>query len=286
MGSLMAAQLWREGLEVQLLYRQGRQLPEGPLILQADGEKQCLDIGRASVGACGDIHRLLLCTKANQAIEALESVRPRLAERAIVILLHNGMGTLEPAQALLGEHRVLAGVTTQGAFWNAQGELVHAGHGSTHIGQPGTVLAPGWFEAFSRALPGAQWDPEIIHSLWRKLLINCAINPLTALHNCRNGELTLNHRERLDALCVELASVAEALGYSQLARDLHDDVFRVCSATASNHSSMLSDIRAARPSEIEAITGYLCRRCEALGVNCPLNLELLQAIRKLENCQA
>ena len=52
---------------------------------------------------------------------------------------------------------------------------------------------------------------DILSRLWRKLALNCAINPLTVLHDCRNGGLSEHHCE-VATLCAELAELRGARG--------------------------------------------------------------------------
>lgn len=283
-GSLLACHLYRCGVGAELLYRNRERLDaRGPsLRLAENGSRQGLDIRRGLVGDPGQISGLILCTKAHQALDALHQVQGRLADRCPVILLHNGMGIREQAETFLQPAQLFCGVTTEAAYWNEDGELVYAGRGQTQLGQLGNALAPDWFAALSRALPDTSWYAEIEHSQWRKLLVNCAINPLTAIHGCRNGELPALFSGELDVVIAELAVVAAGLGYGDLADGLRERVLKVCADTAANHSSMLRDIRAHRPGEIEFITGHLCRRATALGIPCPVNASLLQRVRQLE----
>ena len=63
------------------------------------------------------------------------------------------------------------------------------------------------WEAWRRLPLDCRWEARIDEFLWRKLAVNCAVNPLTARHGCLNGELlerTALTRE-LELVCVEPA---------------------------------------------------------------------------------
>jgi 2-dehydropantoate 2-reductase len=56
---------------------------------------------------------------------------------------------------------------------------------------------------------------------WQKLAINCAINPLTALHKLKNGELAgPRFADALQQVCVEVADVMSAQGIVTTAEEL------------------------------------------------------------------
>ena len=74
-----------------------------------------------------------------------------------------------------------------------------------------------------------QWTDDISAKLWRKLALNCAINPLTVLHDCRNGGLR-DYPSEVASLCAELITLLQACGQAAAAEHLHEDVLRVIDA--------------------------------------------------------
>lgn len=112
------------------------------------------------------------------------------------------------------------------------------------------------------------WHDTIRPQLWRKLAVNCVINPLTALWNCPNGELK-NHPQEIATLCAEVASVIEREGLHTSAEDLRYYVEQVIESTAENISSMLQDIRALRHTEIDYITAICLNAPAPTALPCP-----------------
>ena len=97
--------------------------------------------------------------------------------------------------------------------------------------------------------------------LVEKVAINCCINPLTALHRVKNGELlTRPYRDEADAVIDEVSSVLKDLGYDALSIVLSHKVHEVMSDTANNRSSMLNDVLAGQRTEADAIIGWLLRK--------------------------
>ena len=290
-GSLLACRLQKAGLDVHLLRRAGSELSaQSSLVLEEDHREQQLHFAQHPVAAIapGGVKRLLICTKAYDVKPAFVDVLPGLAEDAVVLLLHNGMGTLAEIQPLAPQLQIAAGTTTEGAYWKSPGILAGSGRGETRIGLPGSPEIVAGFTPLLETDTGFLWEADIEQSLWRKLLINCAINPLTALHGCVNGELLHNPElaAELHALCSELTPVAQALGYQQLASRLEQEVRSVAKATGHNRSSMLQDHQAGRPTEIDYITGYLLQQVHRLGLDCPINERLLAELKPLTGGEA
>jgi len=229
------------------------------------------------------ISHLLITTKAYDATAAIASIAHRLDDNSHVVLLVNGMGLLEELAKQYPHWNFYAGTTTEGAFRKSPRHIVHAGTGLTKFGQSGRVDPPQWFSDFSQLPIRIVWEPKIDAAAWQKLAVNCAINPLTAIHCCLNGELEKQSllAAELKLLCEEIAAVALAANQGELAADLHWQVNRVVKDTAANRSSMLQDIQAGRQTEIEYITGYLVRTAQELLVPTPLNRDLLQKIRTM-----
>jgi 2-dehydropantoate 2-reductase len=233
------------------------------------------------------IARLLACTKAPDLLPALEHIAPRIADGAAVVLLQNGMGFHAAVTSLLPRARIFCALSTEGAYREGSLHVRHAGSGETLLGALAGSANSGATELadeLGRGFLPVRAVEDIIPALWAKLAVNCAINPLTALHGCSNGELLDRPvlRREFDALCAEITSVLAGLGHPQLAATVAADAARVARATAANRSSMRQDLEAGRRSEIGFITGFLCQQAQSSGLHCPLNEALLAAVRQRE----
>lgn len=292
-GALFAERLSDAGLDCCLLLRDQAQLlalqrlgarlqihrPEGQrhLSLQAEAVLQPPDSPPAS-----KITHLLVTTKAYDSLPALLSLLPRLAEDAQVVLLQNGLGHQQQVAERLAPRPVWAAITTCGAYRNGPFEITPAGAGQTTLGRidsTGADLPDGW----DRLGTDIHSHPRILQPLWQKLAINAAINPLTALYGCRNGELLTqpDYRQQLSALCTEIELIAAARQQPLFEQPLLEAVSAVAEATAANFSSMLQDVRAGRRTEIDQITGFLCAEAGAVNLQAPLNSALLKQIQRL-----
>jgi 2-dehydropantoate 2-reductase len=234
--------------------------------------------------------RLLVATKANQTMDALARVLPRDSS-ATVAILQNGMGVADEIAPAYARARLFLLVTTAGAWRDAPFTVHRAGIGHTLVG---TYPARDDDETAAlvrsldvAGLPTAPSD-DIHAAQWRKLAVNCVINPLTALHGLRNGEVPADARTRdlIAPLCEEIARVATAEGVATTAQELRATVDEVCRVTADNRNSMAQDLRAGRATEIDYLNGYLLRRARVHAIACPVNQSIYDGIRRRERAGA
>lgn len=283
-GCLFASALHRVGVPTTLLLRINTGQASATVRVDRDGSQLAQQLPVSTPTETGSISHLLVTTKAYDVREAVLGVAHRLEPDCQLLLLSNGMGFADELHAHLPQPAFYYGTTTEGAYRIAGQHICHAGSGLTRIGQPGTAEPPPWFSQWEQAVPASRWDRNINQALWLKLAINCAINPLTALHGCSNGELA--QRPELAAqvtlVCDEIMRVSEAAGYFAATRDLHQQVAQVIADTAQNRSSMLQDVLAGRRTEIDFITGYLLAVARSHAIAAPHNEALYRRIAQLD----
>ena len=224
--------------------------------------------------------------KAYQIIPAIKQLKDMITHRHTVILLHNGMGTLTDAQALLEGIPLLAATTSYGALKISADTVKATGTGHTHCGWVNNPLADNGEDVrdfLSALLPPCQWHHDINKPLWNKLAINAVINPLTAIHDIPNGELAHRRFEgEISQLCSETAAVMSACGYSTSGEALVSQCYQVINGTAANFSSMHQDVKHLRRTEIDFISGYLVAQGHKLGLSVPRHQAMLDSIKAME----
>lgn len=219
------------------------------------------------------------------AYKAARIVRPE----GVVISLQNGLGNLSVLAEAVGQQRVAAGVTSQGAYLLAPGILQHAGQGPTYLGS--TPVLAQKLERVADLLSQSGLETTLVDNidglLWGKLVVNAAINPLTALLNIPNGQLldTAARRQLVASAAHEVARVAAAQGIVLPFTDAAEQAFQVCRATAANHSSMLQDIQRGALTEIDAISGAVVRFGRQMGLPTPVNEMLFTLVKTKEQGQ-
>lgn len=230
------------------------------------------------------IEYLLVPLKSYDVLPFLTDVKDKLTSKAQVVLCHNGMGTIEQARELLPDDCNLYFCTSSHGVYKQARQAVYAGAGESLwqlVKQGNDNLLT--TEQVAALLPQAKQTHALALLLWQKLIINCAINPLTAIYQVKNGQLAqAQFACQIQQVVKEAVKVA-ALCQVEIAEDaMLDKVYQVINNTAANTSSMLQDINAGNATEIGFITGYLVNQAKQHKLQVPQNQELLTAIKRLE----
>lgn len=224
---------------------------------------------------------ILLAVKQNALHTELPAVLGPLAPLSPRLLcLQNGSGHMEMLRALLPEAGLYAAVTTEAAKYTDYAQIMHTGSGSTGIGAwPGNARmeeAKADAAALAKILESAGFavhvSNEVTTLLYRKLLINAVINPLTAIWRVTNGELTATAARLavMEALYRETVTVYADNGIS-CGPGMWDTVLQVCRDTSANISSMLADVQAGRTTEIRWINGAVAEMAARSGSDATWN---------------
>ncbi len=125
-------------------------------------------------------------------------------------------------------------------------------------------------------------SPEILPSIWEKLLLNLAINPISAICGVRNGVLLSSPLNELAiSVMMEGATVAELEGIHIDFEKLQNSLNEVLASTAENRCSMLQDVMNGIPTEVDWICGAIVERAEIHGVPVPRTQTLWDLVRGL-----
>lgn len=232
---------------------------------------------------------VLLCVKSYDVLNSLEFCKSILSKNTLLIFMQNGISHLD-LHDYIPETAAAFGTTTEGATLLGTGQVRHAGCGVTYLGflepppdEQAARLLQNTHDVFSAGGLLVRLTNKILARLWAKLFVNAGINALTAILDCKNGELlTLPGVEkRMKTAVHEAMQIAEKKNIPIL-DDPYQTTRIVCQKTAKNVSSMLQDVRKKRRTEIDAINGAVVALGQITGINTPENSLLCNQIKELE----
>jgi 2-dehydropantoate 2-reductase len=125
---------------------------------------------------------------------------------------------------------------------------------------------------------------DLAPDLWIKLVMNCAFNAVSALGGVQYGAIAADDaaRETVTRAVEEAQAVAAAAGVRLPEADLVPAAWKLAAAMPQATSSTAQDLARGRPTEIDALNGYVARRGKELGVPTPVNQALCALVHLRE----
>jgi 2-dehydropantoate 2-reductase len=229
----------------------------------------------------------ILATKCLHTRAAIEQTAHIFGSTAAVCSVQNGLGNEE----IIAQHvpHVIRGATTMAAHLIAPGHAGFEFYSQLWIGPFEPTGTPfEWVEQLAQLInrSGLRVVPlrDARGAQWTKLIFNSAVNPVGALARLHHGAATRfpPTGALYEALLQEGESVAQALGIS-LHGDARQMIAEGACAPGKRNVSMLLDILAQRPTEVDFINGAIADCGEKLGVPVPLNRAIWQLVKGLEH---
>jgi 2-dehydropantoate 2-reductase len=280
-GTLLASRFLSRGSDVRVVTRSGGSRHDA---LKRDHPTIRIGSDFSILDGAGLV---FLCVKAYHTKDVARSLVAHRLRDASVCSLQNGWGNMEILDDALPRIPLLAGATSLGAYLDDLG-LLHTAERGTTIVAPWRTRDQTAAERAAEALRGtgllAEARPDARQVLWRKLVLNSAVNPVTAIAHCANGAVL--HEPALFEIARSAALEAEQVG--QVRRivdgefDPEEALRAILRETAGNLSSMREDLSRGRRTEIEEITGAIVRLAEEASVPAPVQGALLTLVRAAE----
>lgn len=236
---------------------------------------------------------LLLTKQRHINQELVQALEPLIGQNTQILCFQNGVGHLEFLGKAFPSTPIYAAITTEGAKRLDSYHVIRSGKGLTSVGiaENGGEwadlslknAAEKLIDTFGIAGFCTLLSKDIDREIYRKLLINSVINPLTAMWRIPNGELlaTEARRAMVKLICEEALAIYAAKSIF-FEGDAYDVVAEVCRSTASNMSSMLKDVIQGMPTEIDYINGRLVEMAKLTGVPAPGHEMIWRLVRGLQ----
>jgi 2-dehydropantoate 2-reductase len=247
---------------------------------------------------------VLLAVKANRTAECVSMLLPHISDHTTIVSLQNGVNE-DLIARLVGPERAVGAVVDFAAELLGPGRA--RGHGLDYgilIGELDGAISPRVRELAELLDPAIPIQPteDIWGALWSKLIVNVQLNPLCALSGLPTDQLAADPplRRLSLALAIEAVRVATRLGValdpSFLDGELEAYLDGAAEAGAmsdlernfldrwsgeSFRPSMLQDVEKGRPTEIEALNGYVVQKGRSAGVPVPVNEAVVELVKGL-----
>jgi 2-dehydropantoate 2-reductase len=207
-----------------------------------------------------------------------------IGEDVVLISLQNGMDNEKIFLDIMPSNPIMGGYTCHGVIHDLPGHIIHSGEGFTVIGSFENI-SPERVTEFGECLESIGITPTVKDNIrkwiFKKVITNAAINPLTAILDIPNGEL-LKHAETeelMKQVVAEGVGIAKEMDMDINAITVLEMVKDVARRTRENISSMLQDIRKGNRTEIDCINGSIVKLAREFGREAPVNETLTRLVK-------
>ncbi len=293
-GSILAAKFVEAGHSVTLVARPDHAavIRANGLRVEGNGEQTYRVDTVAMLPAPTTADATILAVKTFDLAAAASGVGRVLRPPSPILLPQNGLGVERAA-----EEALTADGWTDSAAWLVRAvngiPATWVAPGIVRLGGSGEILLPDPAEAgparahverFEELLRSSGIPVRVVRrfarELWRKAIVNAAINPVTAVRGIPNGRLLEEPwRSESVRLLREAERAAATAGINISDAEADADFERVVRATALNRSSMLQDLDLGRPTEIDAISGEILRTAESYGLDLPATRAIVEEVK-------
>jgi 2-dehydropantoate 2-reductase len=237
----------------------------------------------------GEAGLIVLFTKTFHTDAALSGIAAMVGPETYVLTLQNGLGNDEAVARHVAPERVIVGISTLPSDLVAPGKVRSHGEGGSKI-YPAfggdTAFAQRVAEMLSTGGLPTALEPDIQAAIWSKAIFNAAMNTLCALTRRTPGFLGAHEEAKalIRVVVLEGVAAANAGGVAIEAQPILDLTRVSVTDHADHEASMLQDVKAGRPTEVDAINGAIVRAAHAAGVATPVT-ETLWRLVKLEEAK-
>lgn len=232
---------------------------------------------------------IFICVKNYSLEEVCRELGQAVSDRTILIPVMNGVNPGERVRDLLGKGTVVDALIYIVAFANEDFSITQQGDfARLCIGiKNADALQQKKVEEAAALLTAAGIDFEVAEDIeveiWRKYILNCAYNVVTAYYDNDIGQLRKEERKakEYEALVREAEQVALAKGVAIKKEHTDAIIDRFYHGYADNATSSLQrDIRAGRRSEADVFSGYIVREAEKYGISVPVSSRMYEKLKQ------
>ncbi|TPI40437.1 2-dehydropantoate 2-reductase [Mesorhizobium sp. B3-1-9] len=281
MGGIFGGYLARAGNDVTLIDVSKPAVAaindNGLTIEEKDGTQPIIRVPASTEPSkVGPVDLIINFVKCYHTDAAVRAAAPMISGVTAVLSLQNGWGNAPRIAGIVGEDKVLVGLTYHGGTLLGPGRVKHPGVGMTYIGELSGKTTPRLdkvIETFRAAQIETTKSERILDEVWKKLALNACTLPVAGLLHFMSHELVAFDATKslMAAILREVVAVANAQGISLDYDERWAAITGLLEKAVGGKASMLQDVEARRQTEIEVINGAIVDAGKRIGVATPVN---------------
>ncbi|MBU90136.1 hypothetical protein CMO94_01235 [Candidatus Woesearchaeota archaeon] len=223
---------------------------------------------------------ILLTTKVYDNKKAIEPIIKLMKKNTVILCLQNGLNSEDIVKEIVKDKcLVLRGITAVGATFLESGIIQFNNLGYNAIEK--SPVSKDLAENFSKCGLKANVSENLKEDIWKKLIVNCVLNPVSAILRVDNNRISDENLNPLKKLIVdECLKVAEKDGVKfdfDFVKKINEGI-----KGSKNLSSMYQDIIKGKHTEIDYLNGAVVELGKKYGIKCPVNKGLVMIVKGME----
>jgi 2-dehydropantoate 2-reductase len=235
---------------------------------------------------------IIVALKHHHLDAALPDLAPLVGDHTSIISIMNGLESETIIGNVYGKDKLLLAISVGIDAVRDGNRMTYSNPGKVLFGEAlNTEISPRVRqvqEAFSQAGIPHDTPEDMIRTLWWKFMINVGMNQASAVMGAPYGvfQTSDDARALMQALMEEVITLARASNVNLAAKDIDDWLDILPTLSPEGKTSMLQDMEAGRPTEVDVFGGKVVALGNERGIATPVNAALLNIIRVLERRMA
>ena len=230
---------------------------------------------------------VMVFVKCYHTESAIQQAMPMIGPHTTVMTIQNGWGNGPRIAGIVGEDKVVIGLTYHSATALGPGHALHTGKGVSHVGELSGEITPR-LQAIAAAFNAAglitETTTQVLPEIYMKLALNCCTLPTSALLRFEAHELVAHEGTLalMRGILREVVAIANAQGIPLDYLERWSAITALLKKAVGGKSSMLQDVEKKRQTEIDVINGAIVAVGHTLGIPTPFNESMVWMVKALE----
>lgn len=249
------------------------------LTLSGDVQKEFFIKAETKIREVPSNTLILLTTKAHDSEKAITEIKGLLKDDTVILILQNGLGNKELVKRIVrDEIQIVRGLVKSAAEFLEPGKVAFW-NGETILEQTKMSKRIVWL--FNESGLRTRISNEMDEEMWNKLVVNCVVNPITAILRVRDNEVAVDSlrqlRHGIVEECVKVGKCEGIVFQLDLKEAIEKDIMKF-----TNFSSMCQDIMKRKKTEIDFLNGKIVELGKKHNISTPINEAMTCLIKFLE----